>query len=154
MTWSSQTKYWTAGAVCAMGNSNFLVFPAHCAKHGGLLIFAIPYLFFLIFVAIPLLILLLGLGQIKQNGNVWPDINTKLAGIGYANAYVAFVEMVTYVIIMSWFATYFVLSFNIPWAPYVPDGYTPGPDTVSPVRHFCIIFNFFVLVLLSQHLRG
>ena len=63
MEWSSTTLFWMAGSCSAMGNSNFLVFPAHCAKHGGLLIFAIPYLFFLIFVAIPILTLLLGLGQ-------------------------------------------------------------------------------------------
>ena len=72
-----------------MGMSNFLVFPAQCAKHGGLIVYGIPYMVLLIVVAIPLLTLELGLGQKFQNGNIWPKIHPKLAGLGYGQAFVA-----------------------------------------------------------------
>ena len=104
-----------ASCCSAMGMSNFLIFPSHCAKHGGLIVFMIPYLFFIVFISLPLTTLSLGLGQKHQNGNVWPKISTKLAGIGYANAYVALTNMVTYSLIISWTLLYFINSFKTPW---------------------------------------
>ena len=86
---SDRTFIWTS-AICLMGLSAFVVFPAHCAKHGGVLYYGTVYLIFIIFVVVPMSTLAVGMGQKFQNGNVWPDIHTRLAGIGYASAYLDF----------------------------------------------------------------
>ena len=105
-----------AGCAFCMGISNFTVFPALCAKHGGLRFFGIPYTFMLLFIVIPLMILEFSLGQKFQNGNIWPRISTNLAGIGYAQAYVAFVFMIAYSVQIGWILMYVISSFSLPWA--------------------------------------
>ena len=114
--WDDYTGFLFTWAGCAssMGMSNFLVFPSLCAKHGGLKVFMIPYLFFIIFIAFPLLTLELSLGKKYWNGNPWPFVSLKLAGFGFATAYVALSLLMTYSIFMSWELMYAFSSFSDP----------------------------------------
>ena len=100
----------------AVGYGNLLWFPLLCEKHGGLWIFIIPYFCLLLLASIPILILQLGLGQKFQNGNIWPSLDIKLAGIGLAQAYMSIVNTSTYIVIVSWSLIYFIQSFGErPW---------------------------------------
>ena len=60
--WKSRLLFIFASCNSSIGMSNYMTFPSLCAKHGGLKIFAVPYLIFVVFVSIPLLTLYLGLG--------------------------------------------------------------------------------------------
>ena len=60
--WDSVLTFQWAGYGSCIGLGNILTFPVLCAKWGGFAFFGVPYLIFLFFVGIPLLVLELGLG--------------------------------------------------------------------------------------------
>ena len=57
-----------------------------------------------------------GLGQKQQNGNPWAILDVKLAGIGFATAYMAFMSMGTYSTLISWQICYGLKAlYSFPW---------------------------------------
>ena len=105
-----------AGCCSTVGISNFLAFPSHCANHGGLQVFLIPYTFFLVFLILPKMTLITGLGQKFSTANPWSRINVRLAGLGFATAYLAFSLSMTYSLFISWELFYAFKSLGkLPW---------------------------------------
>jgi SNF family Na+-dependent transporter len=67
--WSSNTTFILAVMGYCIGLGNFWRFPYLCYKWGGALFF-VPYLFCLVFLGLPMLILEIALGQKFQKGDI------------------------------------------------------------------------------------
>ena len=103
----------------AIGLGNFWRFPYLTYKYGGGFFF-IPYLCCLFFMGIPLLIMELGLGQKIQRGDVsvFRGIHPRLAGIGVASVFSAYIICFYYNVIIAWALVYLVAGFisPLPWS--------------------------------------
>jgi len=103
-----------------VGLGNFWRFPGLTYKYGGFGNFCIPYLIALFFFGIPLLLMELGLGQIKQRGDVsvFRSIHRRLGGIGIASVMSSYIIAFYYIVIIAWSCVYVVASFNnpLPWS--------------------------------------
>ena len=130
-----------------MGMTNFLDFPSNCAKYGGLLVYGCAYCFFLLTIALPLLVMGQGLGQKFQNSNVWAKLHPKLAGLGYANAYNVFQIMTTYSIIMSWMLNFAIHSFSLPWGSEASQASTSNTSSVVRVVLSPLTATVFIVLL-------
>jgi SNF family Na+-dependent transporter len=103
----------------AIGLGNFWRFPFLTYKNGGGFFF-VPYLIALFSMGIPLLLMELSLGQKFQRGDiaVFRGINKRMAGIGLASVFSAYIITFYYNVIISWALIYFVMSFvsPLPWS--------------------------------------
>jgi neurotransmitter:Na+ symporter, NSS family len=116
--WTSKTVFLFAAIGSAVGLGNVWRFPYLTYKYGGGA-FLLPYLIALLVLGMPLLILEFGLGQKFQKGvvGVYGKIHKRLEGVGVATAFVSFVVMTYYAVIISWTLLYFFKSFtfDLPW---------------------------------------
>eukprot|EP00667_Euglena_gracilis_P010351 EG_transcript_10535 len=128
--WGNRWSFVAAAIGSAIGLGNFWRFPYLTYRWGGGT-FLIPYLLSLFFVAIPLLLLELGLGQLMQRGNVgsFSRIHPRLRGVGLAAVVATFVIVSFYAVIISWACIYLVQSFFVP-LPWSPAG-DPPPNTTA-----------------------
>lgn len=117
--WMNRPTFILASIGSAIGLGNFWRFPYLTYKYDGAYFF-FPYLMCLFFMAIPLLLMELSLGQKIQRGDiaVFRGINKRLAGIGVASVFSAYIICFYYTVIISWSIVYFFAGFQnpLPWS--------------------------------------
>ena len=122
--WMNRSTFILAAIGSAIGLGNFWRFPYLTYKYNGGYFF-FPYVICLIFMGIPLLLMELGLGQKFQRGDisVFRGINKRLAGVGLASVFSAYIITFYYCVIISWSVVYFVSGFKspLPWSTDNPD---------------------------------
>lgn len=123
-TWLNRPTFILAAIGSAIGLGNFWRFPYLTYKYGGGYFF-LPYLLALFFMGIPLLLMETALGQKFQRGDisVFRGINKRLAGIGIASVFSAYIITWYYTVIISWSLVYFANAFKnpMPWSNFVED---------------------------------
>ena len=122
--WMNRPTFILAAIGSAIGLGNFWRFPYLTYKHDGGPFF-FPYLMCLFLMGIPLLLMELGLGQKFQRGDisVFRGIHPRLAGIGLASVFSAYIITFYYNVIISWSLVYFVSAFKspLPWSKDIED---------------------------------
>jgi SNF family Na+-dependent transporter len=87
-------------------------------NRGG--VFFIPFILFLLILAIPLFTLEAMMGQLFKKGPVefFSMIRAKFTGIGWATVFISWVISLYYAVILCWSVYYFFLSFQnpLPWS--------------------------------------
>lgn len=118
--WDSTPTFILAAVGSAVGLGNFWRFPGLTFKYGGFGNFIGPYLVCLFFMGIPLLLMELGLGQKFQRGDVsvFRNIHPRLAGIGVASVFSAYIITFYYNVIIAWSVVYVFAAFwsPLPWS--------------------------------------
>jgi SNF family Na+-dependent transporter len=141
--WLNRPTFILASIGSAIGLGNFWRFPYLTYKYGGAYFF-MPYLLSLFFMGIPLLLMELSLGQKFQRGDisVFRGINKRLAGIGIASVFSAYIITWYYTVIISWSLVYFAQAFKnpMPWSEFVPDfEWKCDPATTTRAEQFFMI---------------
>ncbi|KAM4628396.1 sodium- and chloride-dependent GABA transporter 2-like [Polymixia lowei] len=117
--WGSKVEFLLAVAGNVVGLGNVWRFPYLCYKNGGGA-FLVPYLVFVVFVAIPLFLLETAVGQYSQEGSItcWRKLCPLAEGIGYGGHLILLYSCMCYIIILAWALFYLVFSFSaqLPWA--------------------------------------
>lgn len=128
--WPSRTSFVLAAMGGAVGLGNLLRYPSVVFENNGLQWF-IPYFISLGFLAIPLLILEISLGQASRGGGViaFNALNKRARGIGVGTIFTGYVVACYYVPILSWVMNYFRNSFKSP-LPWKADSETFYYDSV------------------------
>eukprot|EP00127_Corallochytrium_limacisporum_P005945 Clim_evm22s215 gene=Clim_evmTU22s215 len=139
-TYSGRMAFILSAIGFAIGLGNLWRFPIYVYRYGGGAFF-IPYIFGLIFLGMPLLLLETGIGNAAQAGPVaaFGFINPRFRGIGAAAAYCAFVTCTYYSSILAWGLVYLVESFydELPWAVNVDPSQTYNASILDgPNDHF------------------
>lgn len=113
--------------------------------------FFIPYFVFLLFGAIPILFLEVGIGQYFRSGGitVWSQICPLFQGIGIGTVTISFILNCYYIVVLAWALLYFYHSFSavLPWSTcgnwwnsercWSPmDNQTATPESVNSVTEF------------------
>ncbi|ROT39510.1 Sodium:neurotransmitter symporter family protein [Sodiomyces alkalinus F11] len=117
--WGTRASFILASLGGAVGLGNLLRFPSIAFNNHGLQFF-IPYLISLFFLAIPILMLEIALGQAFRGGCVlaWHTANHRAKGVGLSVVYTGFAVLIYYVPLIAWIMTFFRYSFHdpLPWA--------------------------------------
>lgn len=117
--WGSRASFILASLGGAVGLGNLLRFPSIAFNNHGLQFF-IPYLISLFFLAIPILMLEIALGQAFRGGCVlaWHTANQRAKGVGISVVYTGYAVLIYYVPLIAWIMTFFRYSFHnpLPWA--------------------------------------
>jgi neurotransmitter:Na+ symporter, NSS family len=142
-TWLNRPTFILASIGSAIGLGNFWRFPYLTYKYGGAFFF-VPYLLALFLMGIPLLLMELSLGQKFQRGDVsvFRGINKRLAGIGVASVFSAYIITWYYTVIISWSLVYFAASFRnpLPWSNFVEDfEWKCDPTTTTRAEQYFMI---------------
>ena len=108
MKWGQQREFVASVMGGAIGLGNVWRFPYLCYKYGGGAFF-IPYLIFLVFGGIPIMMMEICLGQFMSRGGIeaW-NITPILKGIGYACLVLIMWINVYYIVILAWTSFYFL----------------------------------------------
>ncbi|XP_074646743.1 sodium- and chloride-dependent betaine transporter-like [Tubulanus polymorphus] len=115
--WSNQVEAFLALLAYSTDVSCFTRFPHMVYVNGGLLVFLIPYLFFMIVFAMPMLYLELVLGQISglSAATIW-KMCPMFKGIGTSIFTLCMIGLSVYQIMISWILYYMTVSFrSLPW---------------------------------------
>lgn len=123
--WSSEGAFLLASIGSAIGFGNIWRFPMLAFEYGGGA-FLVPYLLSLFIVAIPMVVLEFGLGQLCQRGHVRlvRRLEPRAEGFGWAPAVGSFLITQYYNALLAYAAVYFVRSFASP-LPWEAPGWTP-----------------------------
>ena len=138
--WMNRPTFILASIGSAIGLGNFWRFPYLTYKYDGAFFF-FPYLMCLFFLGIPLLLMELSLGQKIQRGDisVFRGINKRLAGIGLASVFSAYIITFYYTVIISWSLVFFVAGFvnPLPWSAQRPaEEWVCDPSTTTRAEEF------------------
>jgi len=144
--WINRPTFILAAIGSAIGLGNFWRFPYLTYKYGGAPFF-FPYLMCLFFMGIPLLLMELSLGQKFQRGDisVFRGIHPRLAGVGLASVFSAYIITWYYNVIISWSLVYFIAAFKspLPWSKDNTDWVSRcDPTTTTRAEEF---FNIDVI---------
>ncbi|TLD32850.1 hypothetical protein PspLS_00938 [Pyricularia sp. CBS 133598] len=117
--WPSRTAFVLACMGGTVGLGNLLRFPSIAFANHGLQWF-IPYFMAVIFLAIPVVILEVSIGQAYRGGCLiaYDHISRRTKGLGMALVMNGYIVCNYYVPILAWVMTYFRHSFSnpLPWA--------------------------------------
>ncbi|RYO81387.1 hypothetical protein DL764_009774 [Monosporascus ibericus] len=117
--WGSRLSFVLAAMGGAVGLGNLLRYPSVVFANNGLQWF-IPYLIALFFLAIPVLILEISIGQAYRGGCLiaYNHISKRTKGVGVGITMTGYVVVTYYVPILAWVMRYFRSSFTnpLPWA--------------------------------------
>lgn len=117
--WDSRLIFLFAAIGSAVGLGNLWRFPYITYKFGGGA-FLIPYLIILLAIGIPILILEFALGQKMQQGAIgsFRKINRRFSGLGFLAAFICFVVVAYYAVVMGWSLIYMLGSLHapLPWS--------------------------------------
>ncbi|PGH29735.1 solute carrier family 6 (neurotransmitter transporter, GABA) member 1 [[Emmonsia] crescens] len=115
--WPSRASFVLAAMGGAVGLGNILRYPSVVFENNGLQWF-LPYLIALIFLAIPLLILEISIGQAARGGGViaFNTVSKRARGVGVGTIMTGYMVATYYVPILSWVMVYFRHSFYTPLA--------------------------------------
>lgn len=121
--WSSTFSFLMAMIGAAVGLGNIWRFSYVLYSNGGGAFF-IPYVVAILIMGIPFLILEYGLGATFKNSlsNILKQIRPQLEVIGWITAFLVFLVLTYYVVIMGWDIIYLILSFFKGWGTN-PDAY-------------------------------
>ncbi len=128
--WGSRPGFVLAAIGSAVGLGNLWAFPYKVHAHGGGA-FLIPYMFAMLAIGIPLLILEFSLGHMTQRAapNAYRGINRKTEPIGWWGILLGFVIITYYPVILAWCGNYLIFCiqgiFNggrLPWAAEGAEG--------------------------------
>ena len=135
--WGSRAGFVLAAIGSAVGLGNLWGFPYKVHAYGGGA-FLIPYIFAMLAIGIPLLILEFSLGHMTQRSapNAYRGINRKTEPIGWWGILLGFVIITYYPVILAWCGNFLVFCiqgiFNggeLPWA-------APGQAGVAKATDF------------------
>ncbi|EAU35443.1 conserved hypothetical protein [Aspergillus terreus NIH2624] len=116
--WGSRTAFVLAAMGGAVGLGNILRYPSVVFPNNGLQWF-LPYFIALIFLAMPILMLEICIGQAARGGGVvaFHRINKRAKGVGLGTIATGYMVATYYVPILSWTMKYFRHSFTdpLPW---------------------------------------
>ena len=109
--WHSRPVFVVAAVGYAIGLGNIWKFPYLTFKHGGIT-FVLAYLWALLIVGMPMLLLELTLGQKMQRGSVGSlrGITPRLAGVGWAASFSGFITCLVYNVLLGMSLVYLVQS--------------------------------------------
>ncbi len=115
-TWDSSFSFLMAMIGAAVGLGNIWRFSYVLYSNGGGA-FLIPYFFAIFIMGIPFLILEYGLGFKFKNSlsNILRDLKPKFEVVGWFTAFLIFLVLTYYVVIMGWDVIYLILSFFKGW---------------------------------------
>ncbi len=134
--WGSRTGFVLAAIGSAVGLGNLWGFPYKVYDHGGGA-FLIPYLFAMLVIGIPLLILEFSLGHMTQRAapDAYRGINRKTEPIGWWGILLGFVIITYYPVILAWCGNFLVFCiqgiFNGGKLPWMPDGNESSVESVG-----------------------
>ena len=99
----------------AIGVGNIWLYPYYSYKFGGL--FFVSYLFALLLIGVPLLMLEFSVGQFfnKNVVDLFASTRKWFSSIGWLITANAFIFMSVYAVILSWHMIYFFVSFGLQW---------------------------------------
>ncbi|EER44815.1 creatine transporter [Histoplasma capsulatum H143] len=117
--WPNRASFVLAAMGGAVGLGNILRYPSVVFENNGLQWF-LPYFISLIFLAIPLLILEISIGQAARGGGViaFNTISKHARGVGIGTILTGYMVCTYYVAILAWVMIYFRHAFYTPqdWA--------------------------------------
>mgnify|MGYP000914345720 CR=1 FL=1 len=114
--WGSQVGFLFAAIGSAIGLGNIWRFPGVAYANGGGA-FMIPYIVALLTAGIPILFLDYALGH-RYRGSapaVFRRVSRKLEWLGWWQAFICFVIMTYYAVIIAWALRYVLYSVNVAW---------------------------------------
>jgi len=114
--WGSRLGFILATIGSAIGLGNIWRFPYIAYENGGGAFF-IPYLFAMITVGIPFMIMEFGMGH-KYKGSaphVFARLNSNFAWLGWFQVLIAVIISIYYVAIIAWTISYLGMSFTQAW---------------------------------------
>ena len=154
--WNSTFSFLMAMIGAAVGLGNIWRFSYVLYSNGGGAFF-IPYVVAILIMGIPFLILEYGLGATFKNSlsNILKKIRPQLEVIGWITAFLVFLVLTYYVVIMGWDMIYLVLSLFKGWGTN-PDAYfmtniVVGSNNLQGITSFVIptlIATILIWVLL------
>ena len=154
--WNSTFSFLMAMIGAAVGLGNIWRFSYVLYSNGGGAFF-IPYVVAILIMGIPFLILEYGLGATFKNSlsNILKKIRPQLEVIGWIMAFLVFLVLTYYVVIMGWDMIYLVLSLFKGWGTN-PDAYfmtniVVGSNNLQGITSFVIptlIATILIWVLL------
>ncbi|XP_053515649.1 orphan sodium- and chloride-dependent neurotransmitter transporter NTT5-like [Artibeus jamaicensis] len=117
--WDNKMEYLLAQVGFSVGPTSIWRFP-YLFYHNGRGSFLLIYIFMLLFIEIPLLLLEMAAGQRMRKGSigVWKVISPWTGGVGYTNFVVCFIVGLYYSTFVAWCLFCLVESFQLPlpWA--------------------------------------
>ena len=154
--WNSTFSFLMAMIGAAVGLGNIWRFSYVLYSNGGGAFF-IPYVVAIIIMGIPFLLLEYGLGATFKNSlsNILKQIRPQLEVIGWITAFLVFLVLTYYVVIMGWDLIYLVLSLFKGWGTN-PDAYfmnniVVGSNDLSGITTFVLptlIATLFIWVVI------
>jgi len=153
-TWKSKFGFIMAAAGSAIGLGNIVFFPANAYKYGGGA-FYLPYLFALVFLGLPVIIIELGLGRIFSKG--FPESLRKMSGfkgemVGWFAVLNSSVITMYYITILAWVLGMLIRSFGPLWEPVAVEkmGIGAGEVCIGKCHFFSIITSnqAFIFVMI------
>ncbi|MEE3418199.1 MAG: sodium-dependent transporter, partial [Methanosphaera sp.] len=154
--WNSTFSFLMAMIGAAVGLGNIWRFSYVLYSNGGGAFF-IPYVIAILIMGIPFLILEYGLGATFKNSlsNILKGIRPQLEVIGWITAFLVFLVLTYYVVIMGWDLIYFLLSFFKGWGSN-PDAYfmsniVVGSDNLNNLGTFVLptlLATIFIWILI------
>ena len=114
--WKNRFSFLMAMIGAAVGLGNIWRFSYVLYSNGGGA-FLIPYFIAIFIMGIPFLILEYGLGATFKNSlsNILKKIKPQLEMLGWVTAFLVFLVLTYYVVIMAWDLIYLVMSFTKSW---------------------------------------
>lgn len=154
--WNSTFSFLMAMIGAAVGLGNIWRFSYVLYSNGGGAFF-IPYVIAIVIMGIPFLILEYGLGATFKNSlsNILKEIRPQLEVIGWITAFLVFLVLTYYVVIMGWDLIYFILSFFKGWGSN-PDAYfmsniVVGSNNLNALGNFVVptlVVTVFIWMLI------
>lgn len=154
--WNNTFSFLMAMIGAAVGLGNIWRFSYVLYSNGGGAFF-IPYIIAILIMGIPFLILEYGLGAKFKNSlsNILKQIRPQLEVIGWITAFLVFLVLTYYVVIMGWDLIYLLLSFFKGWGSN-PDSFfmtniVVGTNNLSSIGTFVIptlISTLFIWILI------
>ncbi len=141
--WNSTFSFLMAMIGAAVGLGNIWRFSYVLYSNGGGAFF-IPYLIAILIMGIPFLILEYGLGATFKNSlsNILKGIRPQLEIIGWITAFLVFLVLTYYIVIMGWDAIYLVLSLFKGWGTnpnaYFMQNIVVGSNNLSGLNNFVL----------------
>ncbi|CAG0918709.1 unnamed protein product [Notodromas monacha] len=129
--WGSKVEFLMSSISYAVGFGNIWRFPYLVYRYGGGT-FLVPYTFFVVTVAMPLMLLESSAAQYAGLGpfHLYTAMCPAFRGLGYMSIYISYVNTAQYALILSYVVRYTIDSFNmdLPWSVCYPDS---GPGCVG-----------------------
>ncbi|MFP3937936.1 MAG: sodium-dependent transporter [Phycisphaerae bacterium] len=127
--WGTRAGFVLAAIGSAVGLGNLWGFPYKVYSHGGGA-FLVPYLFAMLVIGIPVLILELSLGHMSQRASplAFRSVSRKAEAVGWWGIILAFVIITYYAVVLAWALGYLVISVKaiftaggeLPWSGAEP----------------------------------